>query len=78
MTADKPLVMWAVYERPKDYPDVFVARAWLITGAPEPVATGSLIISATLAGVRGQLARDGLVCLARNSEDDPAIVETWL
>jgi hypothetical protein len=75
---DEPLVMWTVYDHPKDHPDVFVARAWLVTGAPEPVATGSLIISATLAGVRQQLARDGLVCLARRPEDDPAIVEVWL
>jgi hypothetical protein len=77
MTAE-PLVMWTVYNRPKDYPDRCVARAWLVIDAPEPVATGSVIIGATLAGVREQLARDGLVCLARRPEDDPAIVETWL
>jgi hypothetical protein len=73
---DKWLEMWVVYDHPRDMPDCFVARKWLIYGGrTEP--TNALRAAGTLDEVRAMLPA-GLVCLTRNEEDEPQIVETWL
>jgi len=72
------LEMWTIYDHPKDYPDHFVARKWLIgSKRTRPEATDELIVRSTLNEVRSLLP-PGLYCLARNEGDDPVIVETWL
>jgi hypothetical protein len=72
--------LWTIYDHPADYPDVFVARLWhMITG--KPVAEAPVLTAATLDQLRAdvQHATDYvLVCRARQPEDDPVIVETWL
>ena len=40
--------------------------------------TDDHMIAASLPGIRKALIRMGLVCLTRNPEDEPHIVETWL
>jgi hypothetical protein len=36
--SDEVLLMWVIYEKPKDHPKDFVARAWAIRrGVPAPV-----------------------------------------
>jgi hypothetical protein len=70
------LSMWTVYEKPKDYPDGYVARRFEVAGVI--TATATSIKSRELEPIREKLARAGLVRLDRNPEDEPQIVETWL
>lgn len=67
------LSIWSVYDHPKDFPDVFVARKWEGTRP-----TADTITSEDLATLRRKLAERGLICLTRCPDDDPTILETWL
>lgn len=71
------LSVWTVYDHPPDYPQGFIARRWDVR-AGEVVPTHDSLKAEKLAPLRRQLANLGLVCLARQPGDDPAIVETWL
>jgi hypothetical protein len=70
------LPMWAVYDHPADFPDSYVARKWLTL--PKVSATDEKIICSSLDDIRDEMEARGLVCLMRNPQDDPCIVETWL
>lgn len=72
-----PLVLWTIYDHPRDYPKDFVARKWEIypTGAR---ATTDILQSEDLSTLRGLLDQQGLCMLHRSPGDDPVIVETWL
>jgi hypothetical protein len=70
------MVMWTIYDHPRDYPDAFVARKWLIGGGPEPGPTDEVMTAATLDELRRLMF--GLACIPRWPEDDPCIVEVWL
>lgn len=73
---DDPLSMWTVYDHPRDYPDVFVARRFEITrGLSGP--TNDMFTADTLDELR-RLLPPGLFCLLREPDDDPKIVETWI
>jgi hypothetical protein len=70
--------MWTIYDHPKDYPDHFIARKWLIgSKRNEPEATDEVIAKLTLDEVRYSLP-PSLYCIGRQAGDDPCIVETWL
>jgi hypothetical protein len=71
------LSMWTVYERPTDYACGFVARRFEVTGKG-PTPTQMTLKCLELEPIRERLARAGLIRLARNEEDEPQIVETWL
>ena len=73
------LSMWTVYQRPKDFPESFVARRWEI-GQGTATATDEALIAPTLEAVRDALMNmnpQGLFCMPRQINDDPCIVETW-
>ena len=67
------LTTWTVYDHPRDFPHCYVARRF---EGERP--TGDLVVAADLDALRQQLIERGLVCLDRDPEDDPAIMETWL
>lgn len=67
------LILWTIYDHPKDFPNTFVARAW---NMDQP--TDQLIIAPSLEELREIMVSWGLSCLTRNPEDDPCIVETWI
>jgi len=76
MTADDVLEMWTVYDHPRDMPDCFVARLFLVkAGAME--VTGIFRAAPTLDEVRAMLPL-GLYRLPRSENDEPQIVEVWL
>lgn len=77
MTARNSLMMWTIYDHPKDHPDCFVARLWFVT-SDGPMPTDAIMLNADLEVLRVQLERHGLYCLKRFSDDDPKIVEVWL
>lgn len=72
------LAMWVVYERPKDFPEGFIARRWsVLDGGRLQASTNEVITGASLLEVRGKLPR-GLHRIHRDPRDEPQIVETWL
>lgn len=80
MDSDDSLTMWVITCRPKDYPDEYVARRWLVFNhGPTPASgdTGDVLVSDTLDGVRDQLP-PGLHNIGRQGNDHPVIVEVWV
>ena len=75
MTSDD-FFIWTVYDRPRDYPKLFVARKFSTRRGPRP--TSEIMFASTLDGLREMLAAMGLTRLARSPGDDPVIVETWI
>lgn len=71
------LPMWTIYDHPKDYPHVFVARRWLVD-AKGGRATDLVLIDDDLGRLRLEMERRGLIRLDRHPEDDPVILETWV
>lgn len=71
------LVLWTIYDHPRDYPNAFVARRWVVERGGER-ATDTLMTSDTLDWLRDQMLDMGLYRLPRDPADDPSIVETWL
>ena len=74
-----PLVMWTVYEHPKDCPGDYVARKFVITEDFYRSSNES-ISSRSLREVRNVLRSlyPGLIQLKRPPDDEPHIVEVWL
>jgi len=75
------LDMWTVYDHPRDFPNVFVARRWYIDmsgSAAKIVATDDTLEANTLHMLRVTLMQMGKTCLHRMPGDDPKIVEVWV
>lgn len=71
------LDMWTVYDHPRDFPELFVARRWTITaGGVE--RTDDVKGAHTLQTLQDELVDMGLTCVPRFVGDDPVIVEVWL
>lgn len=77
MIENDRLWMLVIYDHPKDYPDEFVCRR--CTAASGRVVFEQTLFARgpTLDSVRSQLP-PGEVCLGREANDDPVIVETWI
>jgi hypothetical protein len=70
------LLIWTIYDHPKDFPEWFVARPFIIrpkTSGPMPMH----LIAKSLDTLRLMLP-DGLTCLQRQPTDDPTIIEVWV
>jgi hypothetical protein len=74
--SDKDLVIWTIYDNPKDAPDQHVLRKWIVT-AQGARPTDTVFVRPTLDAVRACLPT-GLTCIPRYDTDEPQIVETWL
>lgn len=77
MSDRAPMPVWVVYDHPRDYPDAFVARKFLLTGAPDPQPTSDMFAADSVEELRALLPRS-LACFARSPDDDPKIVEVWM
>jgi len=75
----KPVMStWVVYDRPRDFPNKFVARRhYIVRGDPNPRASEEYAVADSLEEIRQRLP-PGLYCLPRFADDDPKIVEVWL
>lgn len=71
------LRVFAIYDRPLDYPEHIVVRGSSVT--PRGIAMDPLphALVATVDEARASLP-PGLVCFGRAPSDDPKIVESWL
>lgn len=67
---------WTIY-RPPEYPKHWAVSQWWVLDdgvvAPEPVA----VLCDSLDDAREQIP-SGAICVPREDDDDPMIVETWL
>jgi hypothetical protein len=71
------LPAWIVYDHPTDFPDDYVARLWMFL--PPPAAPTSHIITCkNLDALRFMLEDEGFICIGREPDDDPKIVEVWV
>jgi hypothetical protein len=73
------LSMWVVYDHPRDCPDGWLARKWVISRGFKKgmLATEQTIRAPTLAEVRALLPA-GLYRIGRSYGDEPQIVESWI
>lgn len=71
------LPMWTIYDHPKDYPHVFVARRWLVD-AKGAQWTDLVLIDDDIGRLRLEMERRGLIKLDRHPDDDPVVLETWV
>ena len=72
------LSMWTIYDRPRDYPDGFIARCFVSgQGALHPMATHD-VLTGELETIRESMMLCGLTCLTRDPSDHPSVLETWL
>lgn len=68
--------MWAIYKKPKDYPEAFVVREWILeNGQHKPGQV--LAIGPSLEIMRDAIP-DGTVRVGRLPDEDPCIVEAWI
>jgi hypothetical protein len=70
------LRIWTIYDHPKDQPDQFVARLWLV-GDGKLTPTNEMFVADTIEELH-RLLPSGLNMIPRSPDDDPVIVETWL
>ena len=66
------LTIWVIYKHPKDYPDNFVARKFILD-KPTP----EILIGSTLEEIR-KLLPPGSTRFDRYETDDPVIIEAWI
>lgn len=78
VTNEDALYLFAIYDKPTDFPESFVVRRWAVTPMhpepqPDPEPWG---VCATLEHARQRIPA-GLVRMHRMADDAPSVVETW-
>jgi len=72
------LSMWVIYDHPKDYPNVYIARQWRCD-SNTIIPTENVIMSRDLEIIRHTMLVDmHLTCLPRQESDNSNIIETWM
>lgn len=70
--------IFAVYEKPVDFPDKYVVRLWKINRKiGKAIVTQYCVVKDTLEECRKAIPPH-LYRFGRESSDDPKIVETWI
>ncbi len=70
------LPMVTIYNKPRDFPDVYVARVWDGGG---PRATNVVRTAPDADSLRKDILAAGFtICFPRSPADDACIVETWV
>jgi hypothetical protein len=70
------LVMFTIYDHPRDHPDWYVTRRLVVRSSVIYHDTQA-VLSRTLEDARRAVPA-GLYCLGRMPEHDPCIVESWV
>jgi len=73
----KALMIWTIYDHPKDYPYSFIARAYEITSCGAR-ATSFILVASDLNTLQDVFRQVGMSCLLRQTNDDAKIIENWL
>lgn len=72
------LEMWTVYDHPRDFPNDYVARKWVVNGDGSYGPDEEVMICSELEPIRERLAASGYACMPRDPNDDATILETWI
>ena len=70
------LIQWVIYAHPKDYPNKFVVRRWIMENR-QVCADATCILADTLEEARRHVP-SGFINFGRFDGDDPVICEVWL
>jgi hypothetical protein len=73
VTEHGPFVLWTVYDRPADFPGLYVARKFTLNGP-----TSDVMAYPSLEPLREVLRHKGLCPIPRSPDDDPVIIESWI
>lgn len=73
---ENDLVMYTIYDHPKDHPAHFVVRMWIVRDGRQYASTEARL-AGTLEEARAFVPADK-VMTPRLPQDDPVIVETWI
>lgn len=78
--APKPegMPMWAVYERPRDFPDEIVCRRWTVQAGSVVPDPDIFLRSRSIAEIERQLAAQGRVQIPNPRDQEPQIVSVWI
>jgi hypothetical protein len=73
------MVVWAVYDHPRGFPDVYVAQKWEVT-LGKSVKTDEVKTDPDLDNLRHRLMDEEFCggCLPAREDDDPEVIELWL
>lgn len=71
------LIMFVLYDHPRDFPDEIVCRKWHLVDGELMVESSLFARGRSLDAVREALPF-GLTRLSAHDQDDPAIAETWI
>lgn len=74
----EPVVIYVVYDRPRDCPDDFVCRRTFVRGSATTVETTLFRRYPTIGEMEACLRKMGLTKLEPMEGDDPVIVATWI
>jgi endonuclease V-like protein UPF0215 family len=77
MKAVDGLPMIVVYEKPTDFPEMFVARLFDIQAGAHR-ATEIAAMAETYGEVIEKIPWNDMFCIKRMLDDDPCIVESWI
>lgn len=73
------MIVWAIYDRPREFPDVYVAQKWEVV---KGVSTkfDDFRTDADLENLRQRLINEESCggCLPAGPDDNPEVVELWL
>jgi hypothetical protein len=70
------LAIWTIYDRPKDFPDGFIARRREVSdGVSAPTRD---TITGKLEDIRMAFWKAGLMKLSRQEGDEPQVIESWV
>jgi hypothetical protein len=70
------LHQYVIYEKPKDYPNKYVVRLWII--GPGTVQAGPLVSTCDTIEQARKTIPKGLVQIPAFENDDPVISEVWM
>lgn len=73
MAGEEDLVIYTIYDHPKDYPNHFVVRRWDF----DKLIPLDCKLADSLNAARDLIPRS-CIRLERSSDDDPTVVENWL
>ena len=70
---NKQLEIWAIFNRPLDYPNGLIARKFL-----NDRPTNEYIIGQNLNELRKLFRKKGLVAISKSSDDPISLIESWI
>lgn len=73
------MVVWAVYESPRGFPDVYVAQKWEVTPTGS-TKSETIKTEPDLDVLRQRIIDEEFCtrCLPARADDNPEVVELWL